>query len=71
MPTKKSKPAKKAASVKTGPQPPYGPPIRDAIARGNVAEMKSLATRTRKYIADLEKALRVLDGKISKHAGGK
>ena len=57
--------------METGPQPPYGPPIRDAIARGNVAEMKSLAARTRKYIADLEKALRVLDGKISKHAGGK
>jgi hypothetical protein len=67
MPTKKSKPAAKAGSAKAGPEPPYGPPIRDAIARGNVAEMKSLATRTRKYIADLEKALKVLEGKISKY----
>jgi hypothetical protein len=48
MPTKKSKPAAKTARAETGPQPPYGPPIRDAIARGNVAEMKSLAARTRK-----------------------
>jgi hypothetical protein len=67
MPTKKSKPATKAARAENGPQPPYGPPIRDAIARGNVAEMKRLAARTRKYIADLDKALKVLEGKISKY----
>ena len=70
MSSKKPKPApKKAATVKNGPLPPYGPPIRDAIARGNVTEMKALAERTRKYIADLEKALKVLEGKISKYNG--
>ena len=72
MSAKKSKSAKKASTSKratSGPVPPYGPPIRDAIARGNLTEMKSLAARTRKYVADLERAVKVLDGKIAKHKG--
>ena len=72
MPAKKSKSAKKAAAGKRAMSPavpPYGPPIRDAIARGNLTEMKSLAARTRKYVAELERAVKVLDGKIAKHKG--
>ena len=76
MPAKKSKSAKKAAKKAgagkrpTSPAvPPYGPPIRDAIARGNLAEMKSLAARTRKYVAEVERAVKALDGKIAKHKG--
>jgi hypothetical protein len=72
MPVKESKSTKKASASKRveGPAvPPYGPPIRDAIARGNLSEMKSLAARTRKYIGELERALKVLDGKIAKLGG--
>jgi hypothetical protein len=72
MLAKKSKSAKKASTRKSaasGAVPPYGPPIRDAMARGNLSEMKSLAARTRKYIAELERALKVLEGKIAKHGG--
>ena len=75
MSAKKSKSAKKSRAASKskralGPAvPPYGIPIRNAIARGNASEMKSLAARTRKYVADLERALKVLDGKIAKHGG--
>ena len=75
MSAKKSKPAKKSSSTsksKTaqgGPVPPYGVPIREAIARGNKSEMKSLASSTRKYVADVQRALKVLEGKIAKHGG--
>jgi len=75
MSAKKSKSAKKSSAASKskkalGPGlPPYGIPIRDAIDRGNASEMKSLAARTRKYVAELERALKVLDGKISQHGG--
>jgi len=70
MAVKKTKSATKASTRKraaSGPVPPYGDTIRGAMARGNLSEMKSLAARTRKYIAELERALKVLDGKIAKH----
>jgi len=31
--------------------------------------MKSLASSTRKYVADIQRALKVLEGKIAKHGG--
>lgn len=69
MPAKKS--TSKAKSTKPsaksgGPLPPYGVPINEAIAGGNVRDMKAMAARTRKYIAELEKALKALDGAIGK-----
>lgn len=70
MAVKKSKSAAKASTGKraaSGAVPPYGPPIRDAMARGNLSDMKSLAARTRKYIAELERAVKALEGKIAKH----
>jgi len=72
MAVKKSKSPKQASTIKkaaSGQLPPYGDPIRGAMARGNLTEMKSLAARTRKYIADLERALKDLEGKIAKHKG--
>ena len=57
MPTRKKAPqtrkasAKKnlsAARVASGPVPPYGDPIHKAIARGDLREMKTLASSTRK-----------------------
>lgn len=47
-----------------GIQPLYGVVIRDAIARGDAAEMKRLSTQARKHIKDVESALSKLDEKI-------
>lgn len=80
MPTKKTplkksskgKPPSKssaAARVTTGPVPPYGDPIHKAIARGDLREMKTLASSTRKWLAQVNAALAKLDASIKK-AGG-
>ena len=67
--TKKSsakKSSKAAARPDTGPVPPYGDPIRGAIARGDVQEMKTVAAGARKWVADVQSALKQLDGAIKK-----
>jgi hypothetical protein len=67
--TKKAakKSTKKArARVETGPVPPYGDPIRGAIARGDVQEMRSVAANARKWLADVQSALAQLEGAIKK-----
>ena len=75
MPTrKKPQPRKaatksKASAVSTGPVPPYGDPIHKAIARGDLREMKALATSTRKWLSQVNSALAKLDASIKK-AGG-
>jgi len=72
MPTRKSatrKSAKKsstAARSQTGPVPPYGDPIRGAIARGDVQEMKDVAANARKWVSDVQSALKQLDSAIKK-----
>ena len=58
-----------AARVASGPVPPYGDPIHKAIARGDLREMKTLASSTRKYVAELNAALAKLEASIKK-AGG-
>ena len=74
MPTRK--PAKKAASktsalnaksVRAGIVVLYGPPIRDAIRRGSLAEMKTLLPAARAHVESVKKALAALDKKL----GGK
>jgi hypothetical protein len=62
--TKKSSKASKART--SGAVPPYGDPIRGAIARGNVQEMKNIAANTRKWLADVQSALAQLEGAIKK-----
>lgn len=59
-------PARKSKSVRSsaGQMIPYGDPIRGAIARGDVQEMRKLATYTRKYIKDVQSALNALERKI-------
>lgn len=47
-----------------GIQPLYGVVIREAIARGDTAEMKRLSAQARKHIKDVESALSKLDAKI-------
>ena len=73
MPTRKAagkkastKKSSKAARPDTGPVPPYGDPIRGAIARGDVQEMKNTAARARKWVADVQSALKQLDSAIKK-----
>ncbi len=60
----KAKPAKSVARV--GPLPPYGVPIREAMARSDKKEMQKLATTTRKYLKDIQSALDALEKAISK-----
>ena len=64
-------PAKKASSTKSakaavGPVPPYGIAIKEATARGNLAEMKKLAANTRKWLKDVQNALDRLEKAIEK-----
>ena len=61
---------KRAAAPASGSMIPYGDPIRDAIARGEVQEMRKLAATTRKWINDVQKGLDRLD-KAVKQKGGK
>ena len=62
--TKKSSKAK--ARVNTGAVPPYGEAIRGAVARGDVQEMRDASANARKWISDVQSALKELDGAIKK-----
>ena len=64
--TKKAGKARAGARVDTGPVPPYGEAIRGAVARGDVQEMKDAAASARKWISDVQSALKELDGAIKK-----
>lgn len=64
MPARKS--TKKAAPAKPPViRPLYGPPIYDAIKRGDAAEMKKLAAQARKHISEVKTALAALEKKIA------
>jgi len=63
--TKKTS-AKKSTKATTGALPPYGDPIRGAIARGDVQEMKNVAASSRKWVADVQAALKELDAALKK-----
>lgn len=72
MPTKKSASggtSKKAAAAKSAPLPPYGVPIKEAIAGGDLRNMKAVAASARKHVADVERALKTLDAAIAKRKG--
>ncbi|HJR07381.1 MAG TPA: DUF1843 domain-containing protein [Pyrinomonadaceae bacterium] len=59
--------AKAAAKNPYSPiQPLYGRPILDAIKRGNIAEMKKLATQARAHVKDVNAALAKLDASLKK-----
>jgi Domain of unknown function (DUF1843) len=67
--TKKSstkKASKAKARPETGPVAPYGDPIRGAIARGDIQEMKATAASARKWVSDVQSALKELDSAIKK-----
>lgn len=50
-------------------RPLYAVPIREAIASGDVNEMKKLSAAARKQIAAVTSALKALDTKITKLSG--
>jgi len=54
------------AKVKKGTVEPYGVPIRNAIARGNVQEMKALAAFTRRWLGEVSSALAQLESSLKK-----
>lgn len=64
--TKKSSKKTSAAATASGPLPPYGDPIRAAIARGDQREMKNVAASARKWMADVQAALDQLDSAMKK-----
>ena len=74
MPTRKTsgkksaakKSTKKAMKAQSGAVPPYGDPIRQAIARGDQQEMKNVAASARKWMSDVQAALDKLDSALSK-----
>ena len=60
--TKKS--SKKSLKAESGAVPPYGDPIRQAIARGDAQEMKNVAASARKWMSDVQAALDKLDSAL-------
>ncbi|HEV2830028.1 MAG TPA: DUF1843 domain-containing protein [Pyrinomonadaceae bacterium] len=66
MPATRAKTSKKKSAKTFGAVPPYGPPIRDAIARGNIQEMRAMAKSTRAWLKDVQTALNQLDVRIAK-----
>jgi hypothetical protein len=55
-----------SARAESGVVPPYGDPIRKAIARGDAREMKNVAASARKWMADVQSALDQLDSAMTK-----
>ena len=74
MPTRKTsakKTTKKASKARatgpeSGPVPPYGEAIRGAIARGDAQEMRNVAANARKWVSDVQSALKQLEGTTKK-----
>jgi hypothetical protein len=60
------KSTKKSSKAVSGAVPPYGDPIRQAIARGDQQEMKNVAASARKWMSDVQSALDQLDGALKK-----
>ena len=52
---------KKEEIMCNGPLPPYGVPIRDAIVRGDLREMKKLRDSVKPALEELELAIRKLE----------
>lgn len=69
MPTRKKSQAstKKAGTrSRSGAVPPYGDPIREAIARGDLQEMRRVALSARQYVSRVQSALEALEKAIAK-----
>jgi hypothetical protein len=67
-----SKSTKKASAAAEKPpiyRPLYAVPIKEAAASGDLKEMKSMAAKARKHIAEVNSALAKLDQAIAKSNG--
>lgn len=62
---KSSRKTSARASVESGPVPPYGVAIREAIARGDAQEMRQLANTTRQWLDEVNEALNRLETSIN------
>lgn len=62
---KSSRKTSTRASVESGPVPPYGVAIREAIARGDAQEMRQLANTTRQWLDEVNEALNRLETSIN------
>jgi hypothetical protein len=49
-----------------GPHPLYGRPIDQVVKRGDIAEMRRVSTQARKYLKEVQTALKALDRSIGK-----
>jgi hypothetical protein len=66
MATKKAPAKVSAKNPKSPAYPLYGRPILEAVKRGNVAEMKRVATKARAQVKEINAALAKLDAKLKK-----
>jgi hypothetical protein len=57
------------AQASAGAVPPYGVAIREAVARGDVSEMRKVAATARKWINDAQAALEKLEKQLAKTGG--
>ena len=55
-----------ATRGENGPVPPYGDPIRQAIARGDLQEMRKVAASTRRWLKSINTLLARLERQIEK-----
>ncbi len=72
-PSKKKSQVSRRATSKAlsggGPLPPYGEPIRQAIARGDLREMRKVAAATRAWQRNVEAALSKMEKLIDELEG--
>jgi hypothetical protein len=64
MTKKKSTKSTSRAKARSGPVPPYGDPIRQALAKGNLAEMRKVAASARAWVKNVESSLAKLEKQI-------
>ena len=80
MPNKKSQSSAKTKATKTkraragslaqgGPLPPYGVAIRNAIASGDVREMRKVAAATRKWMREVQTSLAAMEKSVKNLEG--
>ena len=62
--TKKKSAKSSRAKATSGAVPPYGDPIRQALARGNLAEMRKVAASARAWVKNVESSLAKLEKQI-------
>jgi hypothetical protein len=60
---------KRAAAPRSGSMIPYGDPIRDAMARGDLQEMRRVAASARKWVSEVTTAMTALEYALAQQPG--